>query len=188
MKRVVLVLLILVLGSSFAFSFDLLDYPPALRGGNFLIDLGIGYGGWGSSYGRLHVPPIVVTGEYCLPVGVPISVGAMFAFSRYEDSYSWLRDYKWTFTYLTFAGRGNWHWNLPVNGLDLYTGLSLGYQHGIVSYSGPDQDYANYRGSSVSDLYWGFQAGAHYYFTNNIGVMAEVGYPIYIKAGLALKF
>jgi hypothetical protein len=30
--------------------------------------------------------------------------------------------------------------------------------------------------------------GVHYYFTENIGVAAEFGYPIYAKIALALKF
>jgi hypothetical protein len=42
--------------------------------------------------------------------------------------------------------------------------------------------------SSYGGFDSGFQAGAHFYFRNNIGLVLESGYPFALKAGVALKF
>jgi hypothetical protein len=184
MKKFVLILFIFAVAGGSAFAFDILSYPPPLEGGNVLIDLGIAYAGYGSSGGDMKIPPIVLTGDYCLSVPVPISVGAMFGIE--QRLYYYWSGYEWKYTYLTFAVRGNWHWNIPVNWLDLYTGLSMGHQYWSVDYNGPYNQNYNY--ASGGKFYWGIQSGARFYFTKNIGAVAEFGYPIYAKAGLALKF
>ena len=137
----------------------------------------------------MKIPPLVATGDYCLPISVPISVGAMFSFAQYEYSYDYLGSHSWTHTYLIFAGRGNWHFGFDIKGLDLYAGLSMGYRYYNYQYDGADKTWAdNWYTSSYSGLYWGTQAGVHYYFTKNFGVGAEFGYPIFVRAGLAFKF
>ena len=178
MKKVILVLLVLVVVSGSAFAIDMLSFPPPLGGGAIMIDLGIGlrYIDWGTIVTKMQVPPLWFQAEYALPVGVPISVGGGFAFTRrvgrWDDDFS--------LTYITPHLRANWHWGFPVSWLDFYTGLGVGFD--IVN--------ANYGDYSVSDsdFFWGIQAGAHFYFTRVIGVMAETGFPFYLKAGVALKF
>jgi hypothetical protein len=176
MKKVLLLLAVLVLAGGVAFGFDIMSYPPPVDGGNILVDIGIGF--TGAEYGDIVIPPLRLSAEYALPVGVPISVGGLFAFHSTEYKV-WTDKLGWN--YITFGGRGNWHWGIDVSWLDLYSGLFLGYQ--IASYDGPSlYDY------SVGGFTVGGQVGAHFYFTDMLGAMVEFGYPYWFNVGLALKF
>jgi len=188
MKKIFLVLMVITMVAGSAFAFDILSYPTSLQGGNIQVDIGLGYSGWGSYSGwKMKIPPLVASVEYCLPVAVPISVGGMFAISQYGwDFYS---NHSATYTYLTFAARGNWHWGFEIDWLDLYTGLGIGYQHFTQKWEGPNAAYyEKWYNYNYGGLYWGTQVGAHFYFIPMVGVVVEFGYPIYAKAALALKF
>ena len=174
MKKVLLVLLILVVVGMSAFAFDPLSYPPALGGGgNVLLDAGIGWWfGLGGFYGySLGIPPIFVNVEYALPVEVPISVGGGIVFWQLKAGSESL-------TWVSVMGRANWHWGFDVPWLDLYTGVALGYN--IVTAS------AGLYGVSYGGFDYGGQAGAHFYFSDKVGAVVEVGYPI-SKVGVAFK-
>ena len=181
MKRTILVLLIFAVVAGSAFAIDLLSFPPPVDPGSVMIDVGIGfrYLSWdlGGFLGtRMQVPPLWLQVEYALPVGVPISVGGAFGFTRRVD--------RWgvgvSANYFTPQLRANWHWGFPVQWLDFYTGLGLGVDIRNVSWEGESDTDVRF--------YYGMQVGAHFYFTDNIGVVAETGFPYYLKAGLALKF
>ena len=188
MKKFILILLVLIVAGSSVFAFDILSYPPPVEGNNIMIDLGLGIAHWGMRKDwKMKIPPITAVVEYALPVDVPISVGGFFAVSRYgwdfRDSHSA------AYTYLTFAGRANWHWGFPVDWLDVYTGASLGYQYCTYTVSGPDASYYNSHNSwDYGGFYYAFQGGAHAYFTQNIGVGLELGYPVWAKVAFCLKF
>jgi hypothetical protein len=183
-KKLIFILLVFVVLGTAVHAADILNYPPPLKGGTVLLDAGLGltwHPGWLFNW-KMSIPPLFASVEYCLPVGVPISVGGMFSLYQYKYDYNpYGYHYIGKYTYLIFTARGNWHWNLNVKNLDLYTGINLGYRAYIHS-DERTNDY-NY-GGFYSDI----QAGLHYYFTPNIGLMAEVGYPYWAKAGLALKF
>jgi len=182
MKKIILVLLVLAVVGGSAFAFDVMSYPPPVTGGNIMLDAGLGLRGTGYSGASWKIPPLFIQAEYALPVGVPISVGGMFTICQYGyDYYSWT----WKWTDMTFAARGNWHWGFDVSWLDFYTGLALGY-----TYSRWDDNGWSGSGSKYdySGFFFSAQAGAHFYFTKMIGVMAEIGYPYWIKAGIAFKF
>jgi len=186
MKKMVLVLLILAVMGGTAFAFDILSYPPPLEGGgDLLIDVGVGLQLF--SWGTLTVPPLFLNVEYSLPVGVPISVGGFFAFSQYKSAWYSGADYGYRYSYFTFGARANWHWAFDVKWLDFYTGAWLGANIVAAEWYGDGHnsgwDATNYSGFGV-----GFQVGAHFYFTDFIGVVVESGYPYFLKAGLALKF
>jgi uncharacterized membrane protein len=186
MKKVVLFLLIFAVVGGVAFSFDIMSYPPPLAGGGkLMIDLGVGLH-YGSSYGKMSIPPLFANIEYALPVGVPISVGGFFALYQYK--YSWYSDsdYGWAYTFMTFGARGNWHWGFDVSWLDFYTGIWLGWSAVTSKWYG-DNYVSSYRSSNYGGFDFGGQVGVHFYFTNNIGLVLEAGYP-FLKAGLALKF
>ena len=185
MKKVLLVLFILFIAGTSAFAeFDIMSFPPPVKGGNFLIDAGLGVRATGYSSAKWKVPPIFIQGEYALPVGVPISVGAMFTYCSYGYDYNWGTKWEWKWTDMTFAARGNWHWGFDINWLDLYSGLSIGYLYSKWE-SKPKYDYSTY---DYSGFFFAFQAGAHFYFTEMFGAVVEIGYPYWIKAGLAVKF
>ena len=186
MKKLALLLLIAVVVGGTAFTLDLLEYPPPVEGGNILVDLGVGFGTFGASGWKVKIPPLAATVEYCLPVPVPISVGGMFSFFQYGWDYT--GGHSWLYNFMVFAGRANWHWNFDVDWLDFYTGLSMGYQSFSAVYSGPDKTWADSTYNwSYSGLYWAGQVGAHFYFTKHLGAVAEFGYPLLVKAGVALK-
>ena len=179
MKKLLFVLLIIAVVCGSAFAFDPLSYPPPLGGGgNLLLDAGVGYWlglgvyGTGIGYGIL---PLFAQLEYALPVEVPISIGGGVSFFRLSDRW----DTNYSVTYITPQGRASWHWGFDVDWLDLYTGVALGWH--VVSVN------AGYASASASSgLYFAGFAGAHFYFSERVGAMVEVGYP-FLKAGIAFK-
>ena len=186
MKKFILVLFVLAAFGGSLFAFDLLQYPPSLDGGDLLIDIGAGFGSFGASNWDVKIPPLAVSVEFCIPAGIPLSIGGMFSFFQYGWESS---SHSWTYDFMVFAGRANWHWNFDVSLLDFYTGISLGYQSFSSAYSGPDQAWANTQYNwNYGGFFWAGQLGAHFYFTKHFGLLAEIGYPIWAKAGLSLKF
>jgi hypothetical protein len=181
MKKFILLLLVFIFFVGYAFAFDILSYPPPVWGGNVMLDAGVGLTFYGD-YGTISIPPIFLNVEYALPVNVPISVGGFGAF--YQYNYRVFGDSGWQYTFITFGGRGNWHWGFDVRWLDLYSGLWIGYSVFMADWVGGGSGYAE---PSYGGFNFGFQAGAHFYFKDNIGAVLETGYPFALKAGVALK-
>jgi hypothetical protein len=186
MKKLLLLLVVFVIGTSGVFAFDILSYPPPVKGGNILVDVGLGF--TGAEYGDISIPPLRANVEYALPVGVPISVGGLLAF--HQNTYkTFIGEWKWN--HFAIGARGNWHWGIDVSWLDLYSGLFLGYVINSVSFNGN----TGYTDSVWEDYYKepsyftvGVQIGSHFYFTEKIGLLVELGYPYWANIGLALKF
>jgi predicted transcriptional regulator len=181
MKKIFLVLLIFIIIGGSAFAFDILSYPPPVGSGNVMVDAGIGL--TLGDYGTISIPPIFINVEYALPVNVPVSVGGFGAFYRYNYRVS--GNSGWQYTFFTFGGRANWHWGLDISWLDLYSGLWIGYRVFSAGWVGGG---SGYNAPSYGGFDFGFQAGAHFYFSNTIGLVLESGYPFALKAGVALKF
>jgi len=186
MKKIVLVLLILVVVSGTAFSFDILSFPGPLRGGGaVMLDAGIGvlYTPWsivGALIGKVRIPPLFLNIEYALPVGVPISVGGGVAFGQWTF-------YDYRLAQITPYTNVNWHWGFDASWLDLYTGLTIGYNIVALQWR---PDYTGTRTSvwGSNTFHWGTHVGVHFYFAKVFGVMVEAGYPFFIKAALSFKF
>jgi uncharacterized protein YgiM (DUF1202 family) len=194
MKKLILVLVVFAVVTSSAFAdFEILSFPPPVQGGSIMIDAGIGLRVLGLTNHKMTIPPLFIQGEYALPVGVPISVGAGISFGQWKYTYSiWgislSDDYLYKVTYITPHLRANWHWGFDISWLDFYTGMSLGAD--IASVKWKENWMNNYPGISTakSRLFWAFQAGAHFYFSEHVGAVVETGYPYWLKAGIALKF
>ena len=194
MKKMVLVLLVFAVVTGSAFAFDILSFPAPVQGNAIMIDAGLGlwYVGAGSLT-AISIPPLFLQGEYALPVGVPISVGVGINFARWKWG---LWGWTWSETHIAPHIRGNWHWGFDIPWLDFYTGISLGADIVSVKWTSEYDDWLGGWGlgsyarpsTTGSGFYWAFQAGAHFYFSKNVGVVVETGYPMWIKAGLALKF
>jgi len=182
MKKILVLLVFIVIASS-AFAFDILSYPPPVAGGNIMIDTGVGLTAYGSTYGTISIPPIFLNVEYALPANAPISVGGFAAFYRYNNRV--IGDSGWQYTFFTFGGRADWHWGFDVNWLDLYSGLWIGYNVFSADWVGVSYSYT---APSYGGFNFGFQAGAHFYFTGKFGLVLESGYPFALKVGAALKF
>ncbi|GAA4442659.1 hypothetical protein GCM10023091_29830 [Ravibacter arvi] len=117
-----------------------------------------------------------------------ISVGAQLDWVSWN--YGWT-GYKWKYNFTTIAARGSYHFGkhfLQMDNLDLYAGPAIGYRISKYKdpsgYSGP-----SYVSSYDNGVFFGAFAGARYYFKENLGVFAEVGYNASpLKAGITLKF
>lgn len=147
------------------------------------IGLGTGLGGYGSAR-----PAISIAADHGLwEVGGPgiISLGGYLGNTGYKysgDGYS----AKWN--YFIIGARGAYHYNGLTNvpELDLYGGLMLSYN--IVKYSSDLDD--NYFGKSYGSGIGltGF-AGARWFFSDNFGAYAELGYGVSIlNVGATFKF
>jgi hypothetical protein len=164
-----------------------MSYPPPVSGGNILIDAGIGLG-FGYK-GSTKIPPIFAQVEYALPQ-IPISVGGLVSFwqTSWDNGLGGPYAIDWTYNYLAILGRGNWHWGFDIDWLDLYSGLSLGYRAFWTKYTLGSAWQAGYKPEEpkYGGFDFGFQLGAHFYFTEKIGAMVELGYPM-MRVGIAIK-
>jgi hypothetical protein len=155
----------------------------------FSAGLGIGatYGSYWGSYYNTSVPPIFLTGDYCLREDLGpgnLGVGGIIAYSSYK--YEPSPDWGYKYSTLFIGVRGTYHFTDLVDKLDLYGGISLGGE--IVTDKGygdyNDYTYSTNNSSALVELF----AGARYYFSDNFGVMSELGYGIaWLKLGVSFK-
>lgn len=179
MKKFLILIFIFSLGHKI-FSFDIMYYPPSVSSGDILIDTGIGLSlGF---YGSMKIPPLFVQAEYVLP-NIPISIGGGITYWQNGYSTSYIN---YSYNYLAILLRGNWHWGFNLNWLDLYTGLSIGYNFFWQSYefqSGYNNNPTTYNYGGIG---YGFHIGSRFYFSKKIGILVELGYPM-MKVGISFK-
>jgi hypothetical protein len=157
----VLLLLVFTGGLVFAEGSWWNSYAPGVRDNNLFVNAGVGFGPTGGY--RMGIPPVTLSVDYKLPIPLPITVGGFGTFSTWRYSY-WNTHV--TYTNIGIGGRGMYHFNLLSN-LDLYTGLNIGY---VIQTS----NVGRYSGANF--LLWGFNTGARYFFTRNLGAYLELGY------------
>jgi hypothetical protein len=185
---VVLVLAMAIAGGAFAEWYD--SYAPGIDESMVFINAGVGFGF--STY-SMGIPPLSVSADFKLPISLPITVGGMAALSTWgysTGSGSYKIDV--TYTNIGFGVRGAYHFNFIEN-LDTYAGLTLGYviQTADVKYgSAYGSGYKSTTYDGVPFFLYGFNIGARYFFTNNIGAYLELGYSGLQVAsiGLSVKF
>jgi hypothetical protein len=162
--------------------------------GDMVLSTGLGLGstyigGWNSYY-KISVPPIFVAGDYCIREDLGpgnLGVGGILAYSAYKYHYNYgVYDYGSKYSTFIIGARGTYHFVDLVDKLDLYGGVVIGAKilthKEFGDYQGSDYSYNN--SGVVYDLF----AGARYYFTDNLGVMGELGYGIsWLKIGISLK-
>ena len=141
----------------------------AFAKGDKVIQAGIGVGSTLSGYGGAI--PINASFEMCIKDNLfdeksSIGVGGYFAFASYRS------------VNFFFPGvRGAFHYQF-IDKLDTYAGLMMGIRHWRWA------DHWSY-----TDFIIPFFAGARYYFTDNIGAFAELGYGIAaFQFGVSFKF
>ncbi len=157
------------------------DIPKdeSVKGKNY-INAGIGLGTFGfTGTGGL---PITASFEHGFSdkISAGLSVGLV---STKYSSY-------WKYNYFVVGARGSYHFNelLNVNNdkVDVYGGATLFYRGYSVKYTGPDDWYGK---SSSGGLDFAIHAGGRYYFAENFGAFAELGWGISpLQLGLTLKF
>lgn len=130
------------------------------------------------------VLPYVGVLEY--GVSEELSVGL---FGGYSQTSSERDGLKYIYDYTFFGANAAYHFE-TIEKLDVYAGLSLGYNIG----KGRVELPANYMGGPVTAnkqggiLFGGF-AGVRYYPIENLGIGLEVGSSIaYLQSGITIKF
>jgi len=177
-------------------------HAQAFQAGDNAVGVGVGVGGsyyrYGNYYGFRPTLSLMYDRGTAVPVGPGVlGIGGYFSYTNrriYNDFTYWVEDKRYDFW--NFGFRGTYHWNSwhKVENWDVYAGIGLGFT--VTTYT----DRSTYSSSFYENLYRrNFNArspvrsslfvGTRYYFTDFLGVFAEVGYDTsFIKAGLQLTF
>jgi len=157
------------------------------------VNLGIGLGSTlgGTGY-TSTLPPISISYERGIVDNLfddksSLGIGAYLGYAgNKSELISGGTAFGWKYNYTIFGLRGALHYQL-VDNLDTYAGLMLGYNSVSASYYGTN-DITGHAASN-SGLSWSLFLGGRYYFTDNIGAFAELGYGIaYLQLGVSFKF
>lgn len=155
--------------------------------GTTMANLGIGVGTNLGGLGNARPAISIAVDHGFWDVGGPgvISLGGYLGNTGYKyngPSYT----SKWN--YVVIGVRGAYHYNgfTSVPELDLYGGLMLAYNIANYSYEGGGTPISNNYGS---DLGLTAFVGARYFFTDNFGAFAELGYGVSaLNVGVTYKF
>lgn len=157
------------------------------QNGTTVINAGIGLGTGLGGHGNAR-PAISVSADHGLwEVGGPgiISLGGYLGNTGYKYSGG---EYSAKWNYIIIGARGAYHYNGFTNipKLDLYGGLMLSYN--IVKFSSNlEEDYFGKSYNSGIGL-TGF-LGTRWFFSDNLGAYAELGYGVSIlNIGASFKF
>ena len=182
-------LFLLLIAVSFSLT-QLRAQEPTFSKGDKALNLGFGFGNtlYSGTYYKSQIPPLSASFEVGVADNVidekgVIGVGGYLGYSSYKYEYS---GWGWKYSNLILGARGSFHYPL-VDKLDTYTGLLLGYNISSSKEFGtiiPGYDYSSSSGGTV----FAWFLGARYYFKDNFGVMAELGYGItYLNLGVTFK-
>lgn len=141
--------------------------------------------------------PTFGTGDVSIPVSLSvdyglkedvgsgsIGVGGYIGYAGSTQTLPFFGDL--TYTYIIVGARGTYHMDL-VDGFDTYGGILAGFN--IASVSIENEGAFGTTPTAGGGFTYSFFAGGRYYFTENIGAFAEVGYGISIlNVGLCAKF
>ncbi|GHU25721.1 hypothetical protein FACS1894172_17720 [Spirochaetia bacterium] len=170
MRKLIAIIIVATVTGTAAFAQDWYkSYAPGINQ-NILINAGIGFGPTGG-YGN-GVIPLSVSADFKLPIDLPLTVGGILTYSQWKYSFTVLSnnyDLKWN--NIGFGVRVMYHFNFIEN-FDVYTGITLGY----VIQTFDDSGYSGNNYDANSFFLFGFNVGARYFFTDNIGAYLEVGY------------
>ena len=161
MKKLVLVLLILAVVGGTAFSFNIKTFPSPIKKGDFMISPTFSFG---SYWGLASAIGITGAFDYALPTPIALTVGLEAGVGMVVGT--WVGD---DLMCLPILARIAWHPNFEVKNLDTYATLKLGYNVNLTS---DKTEYYTYKGG----FSYGFNVGARYFFSNNIGIFGELGY------------
>lgn len=150
-----------------------------VKGTNY-VNAGIGLGTFGfTGTGGL---PITASFEHGFTDKISAGLSVGIVSTKYANY--------WKYKYFVVGARGSYHFNELLNvsnpKLDVYGGATLFYRGYSVKYSGPDEYFGK---STAGGLDIALHAGGHYYFADNFGAFAELGWGISpLQLGVSLKF
>ena len=179
----------------FAWSECWKNYGGTVKEGDFIVNAGLGTSSFALEHqdydAEYRLPYFEVSAEYAQKIWVlPFTFGGFFGYTRYgwkerfeEYSYACNRDF------FNFGALANYHVQLPVEKLDVYSGLRLGVQIRHDNWDTKNIFGEKKDGSDTDGFcYCGYTLGASYYFTDMIGANLETGFPTFLKAGVSFKF
>jgi hypothetical protein len=161
---------------------------PVFQQGEGVASVGVALGGMNGAAGSTVVPPIIGGFDYGLTPDISVGAVASYYKSSMDVGYGLG---SWTYSYLAVGARSDYHFGrfVPVERLDLYGGLLLGY--GVLSVSAPasTSPFGGATGSSANIFIWGVNLGGRYFFTPSLAAQVELGVGLgNLSAGLAYKF
>ena len=163
-----------------------------------MVNFGVGFGnlyyrGLGAGYDFTSTPALSISLDHSFKkfeeiqgtIGLGGLIGFQSSSSKYTNSFGY---YKYHWNNFIIAPRASYHAGfINTDKFDLYAGIMVGVRIESVNYSSNygAADLGNYGGAIFTA--GGFLGGA-WYFANNLGAFAELGYDIsYLKIGLCLK-
>lgn len=164
------------------------EVEPSFREGDIVLNVGLGLGSaiYVSRFYSPIVPPISISIEYGymedftvedLTLGLGGYLGYTASRDRRDSSKSGEN-------YFILGGRGGLHYPF-VEDLDTYVGVMLGVNIITGSFFG-DKD--SDRSSRPPQLIFSLYAGGRYYVTEELALMAEIGYGVaYLSLGIAYR-
>lgn len=135
------------------------------------LSFGIGLGGFAGLTGTSTLPPISVGAQFA--VTDKISAGGIIGYAG--SSQELWGGGKWKYSYILIGARGEYHFMKPEDKLDLYAGITLGYNIVSSSWEGSGLSLSD---ASGSELLYGAHLGAKYAISDKFGVYGELGYGI----------
>ena len=178
MKKVIFILLAVVTMTTVA-------NAQSFQNGTTTVNAGIGLGTGLNGLGKAR-PAISVSLDHGMwDIGGPgvISLGGYVGNTGFKYTNA---GYTAKWNYVIIGVRGAYHYNgFDIPELDVYGGAMLGYN--IVNYSvdGVDNGFNNNYGSGLGLT--GF-VGGRWFFNENVGVYAELGYGVSVlSAGVTFK-
>lgn len=104
--------------------------------------------------------------------------------------YNYEETYKWSFMLIGFRGAYHFQKFIVNTKVDLYAGLTIGYDQARFKYSSNSPCLINgIYGSSRSKAFFSGFAGCRYRFNDHFGAFGELGYGIsYLTLGLNYRF
>lgn len=153
--------------------------------GTQVLNAGLGVGG---DYGT----PIAVSyeqGVYDIASDQSIGVGGFVGYAASSEDFLY-GEFKYSNIFI--AAMANYHYT-GFNNWDLYGGVRLGYNAATSSTEWVDPSneslYGDVYSASAGGIIYTAHIGARYYFSDNFGVNAELGYGIAsLTIGVAYKF
>lgn len=185
MKKIILTIAVGLFGMS--------SYAQSYNEGDKLLNIGVGLGSTFTT-GKSTLPPMSVSFEHGFTD--KISAGGLLGYVGSKEEYALLGTTSTSkYTYITIAARGSYHFYTTDN-IDVYGGALLGYNIGKskVESLGTGGIYGGSPGvaaatTNVGGAAWGVYAGARYYFSDQFGAYAELGYGLSIlNIGATIKF
>jgi hypothetical protein len=148
--------------------------------GDNLLNVGFGLGATFGT-GKTSIPPVSASFEHGFTD--KISAGALVGFAGSKEV---VGAYTFKYSYIIIGARGSYHF-YNTDKIDAYGGALLGYNIGNSKVEGPAGGLIS--PSKVGGVVFGAHVGARYYFNDQIGAFAEVGYGVaLLNLGLAVKF